>query len=149
MKDTSENNIFSFLNESKSPFMKIRSIKIRNKINTHEVKQSLLTEEENELLSANDSLKLFKVTFKNSVTTFNSSSKSSDIFKPIINDGKDINESVVKNHKCSLCTKAFLSEFDLIKHTRIHTKERPFICKVCNKSYSQSYKRACRHVSAC
>ncbi|CAH0555594.1 unnamed protein product [Brassicogethes aeneus] len=37
---------------------------------------------------------------------------------------------------CNYCMKKFKKPSDLIRHIRIHTKEKPFKCKVCNASFS-------------
>ena len=39
---------------------------------------------------------------------------------------------------CSLCNQVFLSQKDLRRHERIHTGERPFTCKICQRKFSRS-----------
>ena len=43
-----------------------------------------------------------------------------------------------RNYECGICQKRFLGNNDLRKHIRIHTNERPFVCKDCNKGFRQS-----------
>lgn len=43
-----------------------------------------------------------------------------------------------RNYQCALCLKKFLGSNDLRKHIRIHTNERPFTCKECNRGFRQA-----------
>ena len=40
-----------------------------------------------------------------------------------------------KEHKCTVCQKAFNKRTELVEHSRGHTGERPFACTVCDKRY--------------
>lgn len=42
-------------------------------------------------------------------------------------------------HKCIVCSKTFVENYELVKHTRIvHMQERRFPCKDCDKSFKKS-----------
>ncbi|EEC19019.1 zinc finger protein, putative, partial [Ixodes scapularis] len=40
--------------------------------------------------------------------------------------------------KCVVCRRGFNSRSNLRSHMRIHTLEKPFVCKFCSRSFSQS-----------
>nr|XP_027212287.1 zinc finger protein 226-like [Penaeus vannamei] len=42
-----------------------------------------------------------------------------------------------KPYICEICNKAFPEKGSLVKHMRVHTKEKPYICDICNKGFSQ------------
>ena len=41
-------------------------------------------------------------------------------------------------HECNICEKVFNKSFDLARHMRIHTNEKPYECDVCDKAFRQS-----------
>ncbi|KAG8260281.1 hypothetical protein J6590_100470, partial [Homalodisca vitripennis] len=42
----------------------------------------------------------------------------------------------IKWHQCSFCGKEFKKPSDLVRHTRIHTQEKPYKCKYCCRGFS-------------
>jgi len=55
-----------------------------------------------------------------------------------------------RNHICEFpgCNRVCLSKSSLERHTMVHTKEKPFLCKKCNKSFSQKGNLR-RHLVSC
>ena len=44
----------------------------------------------------------------------------------------------IKNWKCKLCPYAAYSKGHFMSHMRMHTGEKPFVCNICLKRFSQS-----------
>lgn len=44
----------------------------------------------------------------------------------------------IYSHACTKCERGFNSRASLESHLRTHTGERPFVCDLCNKPFSQS-----------
>ncbi|KAI3572669.1 hypothetical protein IWW34DRAFT_636984, partial [Fusarium oxysporum f. sp. albedinis] len=40
---------------------------------------------------------------------------------------------------CPQCDHAFKKREHLVRHVRSHTKEKPFVCDICSKSYGRRY----------
>uniref|UniRef100_A0A3B5AH58 C2H2-type domain-containing protein n=1 Tax=Stegastes partitus TaxID=144197 RepID=A0A3B5AH58_9TELE len=44
-------------------------------------------------------------------------------------------------HQCPVCSKCFLTPYKLKRHHVIHTGQKPFICRLCLKAFTQSLQR--------
>ena len=58
--------------------------------------------------------------------------------------------SSAKTHQaifqCNLCPKKFTRSYNLLRHLRSHTSDRPFVCSVCHKAFARQHDRK-RHES--
>jgi uncharacterized Zn-finger protein len=45
-----------------------------------------------------------------------------------------------KPYSCDVCEKAFLTKSNLANHERVHTGEKPFECEICQESFSRNFK---------
>lgn len=50
--------------------------------------------------------------------------------------------------RCPLCNQAFKKREHMVRHTHSHTKERPFVCSICRKTYGRQYVPP-KHVLSC
>jgi len=48
--------------------------------------------------------------------------------------------SIIKQHKCHICSKMFRDKYHLNRHSLVHTKEKPYQCEVCQKHFSRKDK---------
>ncbi|KAG8190477.1 hypothetical protein JTE90_016715 [Oedothorax gibbosus] len=51
---------------------------------------------------------------------------------------KGVDDAALRKFPCELCEKAFKFKHHLKEHIRIHTKERPYVCVNCGKTFSHS-----------
>lgn len=50
--------------------------------------------------------------------------------------GGETSREKPEEFKCKMCSKKFKKRDYLIKHTRTHTGERPYMCKICHRGFT-------------
>ncbi|XP_072319957.1 uncharacterized protein [Eucyclogobius newberryi] len=59
---------------------------------------------------------------------------------------KNVPKPIPKRHRCPQCKdRWFRGPNKLARHMRVHTKEKPFKCPICDKAFSQSYHMKRHH----
>ncbi|XP_037773552.1 zinc finger protein 83-like, partial [Penaeus monodon] len=44
-----------------------------------------------------------------------------------------------KTYSCEICNKVFYVKKYVVRHMRVHTKEKPYSCEICNKNFPEKY----------
>eukprot|EP01119_Soliformovum_irregulare_P004555 TRINITY_DN15606_c0_g1_i1.p1 TRINITY_DN15606_c0_g1~~TRINITY_DN15606_c0_g1_i1.p1 ORF type:complete len:106 (-),score=2.66 TRINITY_DN15606_c0_g1_i1:106-423(-) len=58
---------------------------------------------------------------------------------PKIEGKEDCNEKLkIKPHLCPICHTGFARRYDAKVHLRVHTNERPYKCRFCDKTFRRS-----------
>ena len=50
--------------------------------------------------------------------------------------------AVSKKRECAICFRTFAKTEHLERHVRSHTKEKPFRCDICGRSYGRKYVKS-------
>ncbi len=71
-----------------------------------------------------------------------SAEHSDEDLDPDYSEQKNLQRSISKKiYQCEICNKIFCCSSNLIRHTRVHTGERPYKCLACVKTFANSSNR--------
>lgn len=62
------------------------------------------------------------------------------IEKPAMQDDVTSQPQVGGKHQCNVCDRSFVSPWKLKRHQMIHTGQKPFFCRICQKAFAEKNK---------